>query len=575
MLAQKKNLWLTFLVIVVFGLLIFGNGLNGGFVYDDNLVLSHSLFNNPAIFLSFFSESYFEDVPQAGLYRPLTQISFAINFLFSHKPFGFHLVNVFLHSLNSFLVFLLAIKLFNDKKLGWLVAGLFLVLPIHVEAVTSIVGRAELLSFFFGLGAIYLWIDKRYLLTAGALLLALLSKETAVVIPVLLILFSIHFGRKFSWLWYQVISFAIYLVFRLSALGSNSFGVKAEFLYNPLAHVAFFSRIFTAAKVFLLYLQKIFVPYNLSADYSYNQIPVIKSFNNFSGWVGILLLAVLIFIIFKFIRHKEKHFWAIAIAFFLLPYLVISNLIIPVGTIMGERLMYFSSFGAVLVLGWIFNKIIGLRKYIGMAVFVILIVGFGLVTIKQNAVWATEETLMLDSYNKSPNSIITQTNLGVLMLNKDVNFTRRLSLKAYSQYPNHVKNLNLQSALAVIDKDLPKAEIFLERALVLRPYHQGTLENISRVYFTQNKLAEAVKTLETLATRYGGVGNVIFYSVAKIQIGKYQEAIEILDNYFGETANETVQTVKDFAKMKLNLIASNRELEKNYTSVMGSFRYNQ
>lgn len=568
---MKKNLLLILVVIFVLDFIVFANGLGGGFVYDDNLVLSHGLFSEPLKFLHFLNQPYFEDLSQAGLYRPLTQISFAFNFLAGQRPLGFHLINIILHGLNSFLIFLLAMKLFSDKTLGWLAAILFLVLPIHAEGVSSIVGRAELLSFFFGIGTILLWMDKRYLLSGLAILLALLSKETAIAIPAILLLLSIRLGRSYGWICYQGAAFLIYLLLRLFTLGADSFGVKAEFIFNPLVQAPFFSRIFTAAKVLLLYLQKIFLPYNLSADYSYNQIPLISSATNVFGWLGILLLAFLIWVVCR----PKKYFLAVATMLFLLPYLIVSNLIIPIGTIMGDRLMYLPSLGMVLLLSWILAGLVRWKKLAGLATCVILIVIFSLVTIRQNRVWADEESLMRHAYNESPNSVIVKANLGVLLLNKDRELARRLALEAYAQYPDQVKNLNLLAALAVIDKNLPEGQRFLERALALRPYHQGTLENLSRVYFTQNKFAEAERTLGELATRYGGAGNVIFYAVVKVQNRKYQETLEVLHGYFGNSADETVTTVRDFAEAKLNLRKSTRQIEERFAATTSSFRYSQ
>lgn len=569
------NFFSIIIVFFVLGFAIFANGLDGGFIYDDNLVLSHTIFKTPTKFLSFLGEPYFDDVPQAGLYRPFTQISFALNFLVGHKPLGFHLVNIVLHSLNSFLVFFLIFKLFNSRTLSIVTAILFLVLPIHVEAVSSIVGRAELLSFFFGVIAILLWVNKRYLLSGIGLLLALLSKETAIIIPVILILLSVCYRRSYGWLWYQAFAFLIYFLLRLQVLGSNSFGVKAELVFNPLVYASFFSRILTASKVLLVYLQKIFVPYNLAADYSYNQIPVITSSANVVGWLGILILVALIFVVYKFIKHKEKYFLAISVTFFLLPYLVISNLIFPIGTIMGDRLMYLPSLGATLVLGWLFTWVIKRNKFVGFTALVALVIIFSFMTVKQNAVWATEETLMQDAYNKSPNSVITKTNLGVLMLNKNKDLAKQLSLAVYQQYPDHVKNLNLRAALEVLDGNLVEAEEFLERALQLHPRHQGTLENISHVYFSQNKFADAEQTLHELATRYGGTGNVVFYAVVKIQNQKYREALEILNKYFGNNTNETVVAVKEFAESRLSLRKSSRQIEEQFAAVASLFRYSQ
>ncbi|TSC88939.1 MAG: hypothetical protein G01um10142_561 [Parcubacteria group bacterium Gr01-1014_2] len=201
---------IVFIILLLVGFSVFFNGLKGDFVHDDLLVLSHSFFSQSAKVLNFFSEPYFEDFYQAGLYRPLTQISFRLNFLFGSSPFSFHLVNILLHIINSFLIYLLVSKIINSdgririperspqgrSEVALFACLLFLVLPIHVEAVTSIVGRAELFSFLFGILTLLLWLDTKYFFSAITLFLALLSKESA--IAVMPIIFLLNWYHRFT-----------------------------------------------------------------------------------------------------------------------------------------------------------------------------------------------------------------------------------------------------------------------------------------------------------------------------------------------------------------------------------------
>lgn len=573
--GNQKRFWLAAGLGLAVSLTVFGNGLNGQFVYDDNLVLSHPQFTHPGGFLAFLGEPYFEDVPQAGLYRPLTQISLAFNFLFSGRPFGFHLTNIFLHLINTLLAVWLVRKLIGSEWVSWLAGLIFLVIPVHVEAVTSIVGRAELLAFGLGVGTVWLWLNKRYWLAGMGLMLALLSKETAVSIPIILALLAYIQRRGWGWLWPQLAAIGTYLVLRLAVLGGHAFGVKAEFIFNPLAVIPVWQRILTAAKVLLLYLQKIFVPYNLSADYSYNQIPVVTSLANPAAWLGIGVLTGMGWLAYRSVKSRQLNIPALTVMFFLPPYLVISNLIVPIGTIMGDRLMYFPSLGAAILLGGGLLWLVKRQRIVGGLALIAVLMVFSYLTVRQNRVWANEETLMRAAYEKSPRSVVAKANLGVIILNSDTALARQLAQEVYQQYPDHVKNLNLLAALAVKDRDFPAAQQWLERALALRPYHQGALENLSRVYFTQNKLNEAETALHTLATRYGGTGNVIFYAVVKVQNGKYQEATAILDSYFGATSDETGQTLKHYAEAKLGRQPLTKELDNRYKQLAASFRYGQ
>ena len=531
-LVMKFN-WFVFLVLFLIGFAIFFNGLAGDFVHDDLIVLSHSFFSQPERIFNFFSEPYFEDFYQAGLYRPLTQFSLGLNFLFSSSTFGFHFANVLLHVINSFFVFLLLKKLSSKDRFSLVAALLFLVLPIHVEAVTSIVGRAELLSFFFGILTLLLWFDSKYFLSAITLFLALSAKENAVAAIAIVFLFGLHYRRNWRWLIYYFGVLVLYFGMRIAVLGQYAFQTKVEFVFNPLAHVSFFERFWTALKVLTLYLIKTFVPYRLSADYSYDQIPVVTSlFSSPLALVGLVVLGLMLWAVCRVFQRKVSLFvWALI--FFFLPYLVISNLIFPTGTIMAERLMYFSSLGVIVVLAVAVEELFKLSKKIGLSVLLVLTLVYGFLTISQNRIWASREALLADIFKKSSDSVVAKTEYGVLILDKDRELAKKLSLEVYEKYPDYVQNLNLRAAVEVQEGDLESAQKFLERALELRPKHQNTLQNLSRVYFTLGKYQKTEEVLKVLVSESGGKGNVIFYALVQAKNRRFAESHQTLYSFFG------------------------------------------
>lgn len=548
---SNKALFILFLVI---GFFLFLNGLKGEFVHDDLLVLSHSFFSQPGKLFSFFSQPYFEDFYQAGLYRPLTQFSFGLNFLFSSSPLGFHLFNIFLHIINSFLVYLFLKRLTGRLSLSLITALLFLVLPIHVEAVTSIVGRAELLSFFFSILTLLLWFDSRYFLSALTLLLALLSKENAVAVPAIIFLFSWYYRRKWHWVPYYTGALIFYFILRIAVLGQYAFAAKTEFVFNPLAHISFFERSWTALKIMILYLGKIFVPYKLSADYSYDQIPIVNNlFSSPLSLLGLIFLGLMLWRLYAIFRREKDVVLDWLLLFFFLPFLVVSNIIFPTGTIMAERLMYFSSLGAMIILGLVFESLFRFSRKIGIVAVLTLIALYGLLTISQNRIWLNREALLIDIFEKSPNSVVAKTEYGISILNKDRELAKKLSIEVYEKYPDYVQNLNLRAAIEVQEGDFEAAEKFLERALELRPKHQNTLQNLSRVYFTLGKLKEAERTLGILVSEYGGKGNVIFYALVQAKNRHFQEARQTLENFFGpEIEDESAQNIlkRDFKELE-------------------------
>ena len=186
--------------MALIALLTFLPSLANGFVFDDVLVVVdqttlHSLSN----FFEIISSPWWSD----ALYRPVTKLSFAIDWAVSDgAPWYFHAMNVLLHTVTTCAVFYLALRWLGvfGAAVG---TAIFAVHPVHVEAVASVVGRAEILVGLFAVIAalLYRWDGilasyddrswRRYLATGGtmiALVLGFGSKENALVIPGLLLL---------------------------------------------------------------------------------------------------------------------------------------------------------------------------------------------------------------------------------------------------------------------------------------------------------------------------------------------------------------------------------------------------
>src|SRR3989338_82085 len=102
-----KNNFFIFCILTVLAFILFGNGLAGDFVFDDrSVIVAQPLVEDISGIFKAFVHPYHYNRPQSGLYRPLTSASYTLNWhLFSGQPYGFHLVNIFLHAIASFLVY--------------------------------------------------------------------------------------------------------------------------------------------------------------------------------------------------------------------------------------------------------------------------------------------------------------------------------------------------------------------------------------------------------------------------------------------------------------------------------------
>ncbi|OHB19508.1 MAG: hypothetical protein A3D40_02600 [Parcubacteria group bacterium RIFCSPHIGHO2_02_FULL_40_12] len=151
---------------------------------------------------------------------------------------------------------------------------------------------------------------------------------------------------------------------------------------------------------------------------------------------------------------------------------------------------------------------------------------------------------------------MAKTNYGILILNQEKELAKKLSLEVYEKYPDYIQNLNLRGAIEVQEGDFTEAEKFLEKALKLRPKHQNTLQNLSRVYFTLGKYPEAEKTLKILVFEYGGTGNVIFYALVQAKNNHFEQSRQTIYDFFGSD-------VKDESALKI-LRREFKELENSF-----------
>ena len=321
--------------------------------------------------------------PQSLLYRPLTMATFSIDYaatrlgepgppparLGDAAAFPFHLQNVLWHAAASVALFLLVLTLFASPGLALATAALFAVHPVHTEAVDGIVGRAELMSACFTfLSLLVAWRvvedDPPGALRQGLAgllaFLALLSKEQAIVIPAVPLVWLILRGpeerrelirrRSFRRLLVALGCAALaYLAVRTAVVGSP-FSVAAAapghvFVDNPIAGAGGAARLLTPARVFGHVAGLLLFPKTLSADYSYDQIPVVSTLD---GATLLCLLALGGLAAGAFLLRRRAPAASFGILFFFLTWALTSNVFVVIGTILGERLLYLPSAGACL-----------------------------------------------------------------------------------------------------------------------------------------------------------------------------------------------------------------------------------
>lgn len=150
--VESKNTKLPYLLIAILSASVFLNSLHSGFVYDDIGVIEDNYFirtlhNVPKI----FSKEYFHLSNELS-YRPLVTLSYFIDWaIWQMNPFGYHLTNGILHTINGVLLYSLVVRLIRVRSVALLSAVLFSMHPCVTEAVNAVSYREDLFVALFTL----------------------------------------------------------------------------------------------------------------------------------------------------------------------------------------------------------------------------------------------------------------------------------------------------------------------------------------------------------------------------------------------------------------------------------------
>ena len=427
-----------YLILTLSILLVYSNSFQNAFQFDD----FHVLVKNPFVkstenILKFFWEPQMGSgvIKETSGYRPLFMVSFALNYvIWGLDPWGYHLFNVVIHMLCSFLVYLVTLQFL---RFGWdqeeinpephrvvalFAALIFAVHPIQTESVTYISGRSSLLTALFHLGAFYCYLryamaGKAWRLIGFSLFYAcsLLVKETGVTLPVILGAFDLLFPLGRTWkrrllsLLPAVLISAAYLVLRLYFFGAMQYGDKP---LRPL-----WIHLLLQPQAWLHYLGALVLPLNLSVDYDFSTIYSLWDFR--VVWpVGIL--GALALVIWKISETRRiVGFFALWFAMNLLP----TNSLVALEDIATDRWVYSSAVGyavlAALAGYWIFQKkILHASRLMKMVFFVIcflVIEGYGHATLLRNFDWSSYWTLWEDAVAKAPFKARPHMGLGLAL----------------------------------------------------------------------------------------------------------------------------------------------------------------
>ena len=360
-----------------------------------------------------------------GLYRPLGNWSLLLNAALARSLFGgvanpvpYHAVNVLLHAGAS----LLLLVWLGRLGLARLVAGgcalLWAVHPIHAEVVANVTARYESLAAVLGLSFLVLHRAGRAIPAALCFLAALLSKESAVVfLPIAAAADALFPATASPRPWRRLIAPAVllagWLALRAAILAREAY-VPPD-VENPLVTASVLARVLTACQVQLLYLRDHALPLWMSTDWSFDQIPLVRSAADPSvvGFAAVLAGAVVLAIACRRARPAATF----AVLGYAIAFAPASNFLFPIGTILADRLAYVPSIFACLLLAVLLVEIDRRARAVAAVAAVGAIVALGFLAVRSNRLWKDELTLYHDQVRTAPRSAKAHAGLGVALLN--------------------------------------------------------------------------------------------------------------------------------------------------------------
>lgn len=362
------------LLCAALALAAFHNAFIGGMVFDSSVIipLDHRLRGESfAAFLEIFTQGYWYPALLSDLYRPVTTLSYFFNYTVlgaGTEPATYHALNLALHAANAALVHALALRLRAGTAGALLAGALFAAHPLATEAVTNIVGRADLLATLFTLGGLLAWLRAAdgprsgfWIACTGVCgLLAAFSKETGIALAPLLVLASaVRGGGVAAVVRDRVLHRGLLALAPTLALFAWArwhfapFAPIPEQIYtdNPLLGLGWLEARLTALRVLFGYVVHWFWPSTFRADASFDDLPLAGRDAGIAlqgvlagvAWAALLALA--------WCARRRFPAVALGVAGSFVALLPVSNLLILIGSIRAERFTYLPSVGWSLAVG--------------------------------------------------------------------------------------------------------------------------------------------------------------------------------------------------------------------------------
>jgi tetratricopeptide (TPR) repeat protein len=440
------------------------------------------------------------------LYRPLPCLSFAINwYIGKDNPFGYHMVNMSIHIISAWLLYLLILNLLNiyytnqaDKKeaitgIAMLAAVLWAINPIHTQAVTYVVQRMAIMATLFYLLGMISYLKLRTTKSLQHRLISALScfiwflcsigsKENAILFPFSLLLTEwifiqkahTDFLSKSNTFLFVFLSLTLVILLFLFSYYHEIIQYFSHMYSSWKRPFTLEERLLAQPRIVLSYLTQLFypIPSRLSIEHD-----IILNKSLFYPWQTLPAIGIIIAALFFAFKKADRFpMVSFAIIFYFLNHIIESSFI-PLELVFEHRnylpslfLFLPVAYGLVNLLNKLFSENI-LIYIITYLTIILLIVSLGLGTYTRNMTWQTELTLWFDAAKKAPKSLRPQVYIAQIL----------------AWEGNHSIN-EYQRALAIYEKSFEytaartnqQAKIIGDMAAI--NYHMGNFEKAVELF---------------------------------------------------------------------------------------------
>ncbi len=555
-----RLLYLKILAVIILcclGILIYSNTFHSPFHFDDKEFIVENL--------SIRKFTNLGTIWQIWPARFITYLTFAFNYHF-HKlnVFGYHLFNLVVHSAAAVLVWWLILltlsapqtKNSNVSRHSGLIALfgalIFLSHPLQTEAVTYIYQRSTSLAAFFYLFSLCLYLKSRLLQTNNrpvskwlilyifswiAGIAGMFTKENTATLPLMIILCEFCFFRTDKVVkWKYAIPFLIILPIvplTLFLLKGLIFSINVQkLMHQPISSVHYF---LTQIRVMATYLRLLFIPLNQNLDYDY---PIVKSLLEPSVLASLMLLVLILIIAIRiFSRYRLISFGIFWFFLTLLP----ESSFIPLEDVIFEHRLYLPMAGFSIFLASLIYNLFKNRSLKPMvAVLLVIVSSYSILTYRRNLIWKDELTLWNDTVHKSPKKARPYNNRGVVYRSREnlnqalLDYSRAIEINPDYDQAYYNRGIVYRS-----QENLNQAILDYNRAIEINPNYADAYNNRGVAYRHQGNLnqaildfSQAIEINPKYAEAYNNRG-VAYRHLGNLNqaILDFSQAIEINPNY--------------------------------------------